>query len=97
MKNPFILMLVMLLGAAAQAQPQDPLTQLSGFDQYMEQLLQDWNAPGVGVGVVVKGKLVLSKATATGIMTKKRPSRAIPYSRLLPIPNCSRQLPSVWR
>lgn len=73
MKNSFILMLVMLLGAAAQAQPQDPLTQLSGFDQYMEQLLQDWNAPGVGVGVVVKGKLVFVKGYGYRDYDKKTP------------------------
>ncbi len=63
----------MLLGAAAQAQPQDPLTQLSGFDQYMEQLLQDWNAPGVGVGVVVKGKLVFVKGYGYRDYDKKTP------------------------
>ncbi|MBP6811428.1 MAG: serine hydrolase [Saprospiraceae bacterium] len=73
MKNSFILMLVMLLGAAAQAQPQDPLTQLSGFDQYMEQLLQNWNAPGVGVGVVVKGKLVFVKGYGYRDYDKKTP------------------------
>jgi CubicO group peptidase (beta-lactamase class C family) len=34
---------------------------LNGFDQYMEKILSDWNAPGIGVGIVYKDKLVFSK------------------------------------
>lgn len=47
---------------------QDQLTQessiadrLQEFDAYMEKLLQDWNAPGVGVGIVVGDRLVFAK------------------------------------
>ena len=35
--------------------------QLQGFDTYMAQLLTDWNAPGVGVGIVVDDKLVFAQ------------------------------------
>jgi CubicO group peptidase (beta-lactamase class C family) len=34
---------------------------LKDFDTYMEQLVKDWNAPGVGVGIVVDDKLVFTK------------------------------------
>ncbi len=62
-----------LLANLAFAQQKDPLPQLSGFDQYMEQLLQNWNAPGVGVGIVVKGKLVFVKGYGYRDYDKKTP------------------------
>ena len=34
---------------------------LQGFDEYMEKLLEDWNAPGVGVGIVEGQKLISAK------------------------------------
>ncbi|MCY3019422.1 MAG: serine hydrolase [Planctomycetota bacterium] len=34
---------------------------LQGFDAYMRKALKDWNAPGVGVGIVVDRKLVFAK------------------------------------
>jgi hypothetical protein len=36
------------------AQAEDITGKLQGFDSYMEKILKDWNAPGVGVGIVVK-------------------------------------------
>ena len=57
--------LVLALGLGAQIQAQDRANdideKLKGFDAYMEQLLKDWNAPGVGVGVVVDDTLVFAK------------------------------------
>ena len=55
------------LTARVLAQP--PVTQpqidvdarLKGFDDYMAQVMKDWNAPGIGVGIVVKDKLVFAK------------------------------------
>jgi CubicO group peptidase (beta-lactamase class C family) len=43
------------------AQEQKILNRLNGFDQYMEKILSDWNAPGIGVGIVYKDKLIFSK------------------------------------
>jgi CubicO group peptidase (beta-lactamase class C family) len=46
------------------AHPQQPLNvdaRLKGFDQYMAQVMKDWNAPGIGVGIVVRDKLVFAK------------------------------------
>lgn len=56
---------IALLGLAAGA----PLTaqdavlakKLQGFDFYMARILKDWNAPGIGVGIVVGDKLAFFK------------------------------------
>src|SRR5213592_4131760 len=34
---------------------------LQGLDAYMEKLVKDWNVPGIGVGVVVKDRLVFAR------------------------------------
>ena len=39
----------------------DVTRQLAGFDGFMERTLNDWNAPGIGVGIVVGDKLVFAK------------------------------------
>ena len=36
-------------------------TRLQGFDAYMAQVMKDWNAPGIGIGIVVKDRLVFAK------------------------------------
>ena len=54
---------VLSLGAAAPTVAQDAaaLKKLEGFDAYMAQVMKEWNAPGIAVGVVVKDKLVFAK------------------------------------
>lgn len=61
--------------AAAPALPAQPSVEqkLQGFDAYMEQVLKDWNAPGVGVGIVVKDKLVFAKGYGYRDYGKKLP------------------------
>ncbi|MBK8564002.1 MAG: serine hydrolase [Saprospiraceae bacterium] len=73
MKKSFLFLALGLLANLAFAQQKDPLTKLAGFDQYMEQLLKDWNTPGVGVGIVVKGKLVFVKGYGYRDYDKKTP------------------------
>ena len=34
---------------------------LRGLDSYMEKVVKDWNVPGIGVGVVVKDRLVFAR------------------------------------
>jgi CubicO group peptidase (beta-lactamase class C family) len=51
----------MLSAATAQAQQPNVNEKLRGFDAYMEQVLKDWNTPGMGVGVVIGDKLVFAK------------------------------------
>lgn len=65
--------LLMLSGPAARAQAQDITSKLSGFDSYMEQILKDWNTPGIGVGIVVNDKLVFAKGYGYRDYEKKLP------------------------
>ncbi len=67
--------LVALLAAAGAAAAEDAAIpqKLQGFDAYMEKLLKDWNAPGVGVGIVVNDKLVFAKGYGYRDYEKKLP------------------------
>src|SRR5438552_5011580 len=59
-----VLTLLVLWGAAPSLSvASDPGLdkRLKGVDAYMEKVVKDWNVPGIGVGVVVKDKLVFAK------------------------------------
>lgn len=73
MKKALIFLLAALLSTTTFAQQKDLLSKLAGFDQFMEQTLKTWNAPGVGVGIVVKGKLVFVKGYGYRDYDKKTP------------------------
>jgi len=49
---------------------------LKGFDTYMAKVVKDWNVPGIGVGIVVKNKLVLAKGYGFRDYGKKLPYTA---------------------
>jgi len=57
----------------AQVQAKDVAKKLDGFDAYMTKILKDWNAPGVGVGIVVGDKLVFAKGYGYRDYGKKLP------------------------
>lgn len=57
----------------ASAQTIDVTQKLAGFDEYMAKTLKDWNAPGVGVGIVVGDKLVFAKGYGYRDYGKKLP------------------------
>src|SRR5437867_2043150 len=75
---------VLVFALCALSNAQDKLTQnaidvtqkLAGFDAFMEKTLKDWNAPGVGVGVVVGDKLVFAKGYGYRDYEKKLPLTA---------------------
>ena len=46
---------------------------LIDFDSYMEKLLQDWNAPGVAVGIVANDQLVFAQGYGYRDYEKKLP------------------------
>jgi len=46
---------------ALPTQQQSVEPKLKGFDAYMAKVMKDWDAPGIGVGIVVKDKLVFAK------------------------------------
>ena len=58
-----LLTLLVLAGgvSAAGIDEATAAKRLDGFDAYMQKLLKDWNVPGIGVGIVVKDKLVFAK------------------------------------
>ncbi|MDP9205507.1 MAG: serine hydrolase [Gemmatimonadota bacterium] len=66
------LLLSFASSAAAQVQPNIE-TRLQGFDAYMGQVLKDWNVPGLGVGIVIKDKLVWAKGYGYRDYGKKIP------------------------
>src|SRR5437660_10135953 len=75
---------VIVMALCASSNAQDKLTQnavdvtqkLAGFDAFMEKTLKDWNAPGIGVGVVVGDKLVFAKGYGYRDYEKKLPITA---------------------
>jgi len=58
-----VFLVLLLLAATSLLRAQQPPIEarLEGLDTYMAQVLEDWNVPGIGVGVVVKDKLVFAK------------------------------------
>ncbi len=54
----------------------DVTQRLAGFDAFMEKTLKDWNAPGIGVGIVVGDKLVFAKGYGYRDYEKKLPITA---------------------
>ena len=57
----------------AVAQTADVTAKLGDFDAYMNQILKDWNTPGIGVGIVVNDKLVFAKGYGFRDYEKKQP------------------------
>jgi CubicO group peptidase (beta-lactamase class C family) len=68
-----LLLALLLLGPRPAAQPASIEARLEGFDAYMAQVLKDWNVPGIGVGIVVKDKLVFAKGYGYRDYGKKVP------------------------
>ncbi len=74
----FVWILVMSIAAVVlapslEAQDKGIAAKLKGFDAYMEKILKDWNAPGIGVGIVVGDKLVFAKGYGYRDYDKKLP------------------------
>ncbi|MFN2601810.1 MAG: serine hydrolase [Gemmatimonadaceae bacterium] len=65
--------LVLVIHSAANAQQRSVESRLQGFDAYMAQVLKDWNVPGIGVGIVIKDKLVFAKGYGYRDYGKKLP------------------------
>ncbi len=56
-----ILVFAASIHSPATAADSQIMKKLRGFDAYMDKVLKDWNAPGVGVGIVVGDELVFAK------------------------------------
>jgi CubicO group peptidase (beta-lactamase class C family) len=62
-----------LLPGALHAQGADVQKKLGDFDAFMAKALREWNAPGIGVGIVVKDSLVFAKGYGYRDYGKKLP------------------------
>jgi len=62
-----------LAAHAAPPTPAEVQQRLKGFDAVMEKTLKDWNAPGVGVAIVVGDQVILSKGYGYRDVEKKLP------------------------
>ncbi len=69
---PLTLLLTAWVPSLAAQQPSLE-ARLQGFDAYMEKVLKDWNVPGIGVGVIVKDKLVFARGYGYRDFGKKVP------------------------
>jgi CubicO group peptidase (beta-lactamase class C family) len=71
-----LLALGLTIPVHAQDKSAEVAQKLSGFDAFMEKILKDWNAPGIGVGIVVNDKLVFAKGYGYRDYEKKLPITA---------------------
>ena len=71
----FVALIICLAISApfADTQTADVTAKLGDFDAYMNQILKDWNTPGIGVGIVVNDKLVFAKGYGFRDYEKKLP------------------------
>src|SRR5262245_61146454 len=65
--------IVFSLASATLAQDGRVKQRMEGFDGYMEKVLKDWNAPGIGVAVVSEDRLVFAKGYGYRDYSKKLP------------------------
>jgi len=77
-----VLAFVLTIPVHAQDKSAEVAQKLSGFDAFMEKTLKDWNAPGIGVGIVVNDNLVFVKGYGYRDYEKKLP---ITSTTLFPI------------
>ena len=56
-----VLTLILVSAVHAGAQQPSVESRLEGLDDYVAHLLETWNAPGLGIGIVVKDRLAFAK------------------------------------
>ena len=65
---------------------------LKGFDKYIDQIMQDWNSPGIAVGIILKDKLEYSKGFGYRDLENKLP---VTSKTLFPIASNTKLFTSV--
>src|SRR6266705_4788405 len=68
-----VTLVLLIFGVGVWAQDREIANKLQAFDSYMEQVLKDWNTPGIGVGIVINDKLVFAKGYGYRDYEKKLP------------------------
>jgi CubicO group peptidase (beta-lactamase class C family) len=66
-------LLALAAGPSLKAQDKEIAKKLQGFDVYMAKILKDWNAPGIGVGIVAGDKLIFAQGYGYRDYGKKLP------------------------
>jgi len=64
---------VLISGPSLWAKDKEVAKKLQGFDAYMTKVLEDWNCPGIGVGIVEGDKLVFFREYGYRDYEKKLP------------------------
>ena len=70
-----VVLVLALVWATPAPAAEDPALEkkLKEFDAYMTQIVKDWNVPGIGVGIVMKDKVVFAKGYGYRDYGKKLP------------------------
>lgn len=65
---------------------------LKGFDEYIDQVMVDWNSPGIAVGIIIKDELVYAEGFGYRDLEKKLP---VTSKTLFPIASNTKLFTSV--
>ena len=71
--STWVLVVGLVFGPSLHALAKGVDAKLGDFDAYMAKVLKDWNAPGIGVGIVVGDSLVFAKGYGYRDYAKKLP------------------------
>ncbi len=72
-KMLLLILMWIILPSTTHTQYVDIEKKLGDLDVYMAKVLQDWNTPGIGVGIVVKNNLIFAKGYGYRDYEKKLP------------------------
>lgn len=86
------LLLLFSISSKIHCQTYDLEKSLKGFDKYIEQVMKDWNSPGIAVGIIIKNKLVYSKGFGYRDLENKLP---VTSKTLFPIASNTKLFTSV--
>lgn len=91
--NLFILILLLFsFSSKTHGQTYNLDKSLKGFDKYIEQVMKDWNSPGIAVGIVIKNELIYSKGFGYRDLENKLP---VTSKTLFPIASNTKLFTSV--
>ena len=89
----FFLTIILLFSFDAFSQKtQDVKTALKGFDDYVEQVMNDWQVPGLAIGIVQNGKIVYTKGYGYRNKASKMP---VTDNTLFGIGSCTKAFTAV--
>ncbi len=84
MKSTFFTILFLFIAYSPTFSQNNPLT---GFDELVKEVMTDWQVPGMGIGIVKDGKVILAKGYGFRDMAKKLP---VDKNTLFAIGSCTK-------